>query len=260
MLGQSAAPRPARQSGGRRWIEVLLQMPPLRWWLHEPVARASFLLTAGYLLRDRETKLRIYPGLAPIIVMPLIFLLQDRGVGGIAAGFGVAFSGGFLGLVALQSLNLLQYSQQWQAADVFRLAPIPGPAQICAGARCAVFCFLALPSVVALGLFAWCLRGGSAHLPLLLPGIIALPVYALCAHLGGRAVPLSIPGEEAKSANRGLQMIGVMMISMAMSGLAVWAWSGGWFGWLLLGESLLAVAFYATMRASLSSVRWAPME
>jgi hypothetical protein len=260
MLGQSVAARPAREPGSRRWIEVLLQMPPLRWWLREPVTRASFLLTAGYLFRDRETKLRIYPGLAPMLVMPVIFLLQDRGAGGAAAGFGVAFSGGFIGLVALQSLNLLQYSQQWQAADVFRLAPIPGPAQICAGARCAVFCFLAVPSLAALGLFAWCMRGGSVHLPLLLPGIIALPVYALHAHLGGRAVPFSIPGEEAKSAGRGLQMIGVMMISMAISGLAIWAWSAGWFGWLLLGETLLAVALYATMRASLSSVRWSPME
>lgn len=260
ILGEGAAPR-QRGSGSRRpWLGKFVNLPLMRWWLREPVTRASFLLTAGYLFRDREVKLRIYPGLAPMLVMPVIFLLQDRGRGATGGEFGMAFSGSYVGFVALLGLNLLQYSQQWQAAEVFRLAPIMGPARVCDGARRAVLCFLALPAVAAFGLLGWCLRGGSEHLPLLLPGLIALPIYALYPHLGGRAVPLSVPGEEAKSAGRGLQMMGVMLVSMALSALAVWSWSTGWFRWLLLAEFAAAVGIYAAMRSSLASVRWQPIE
>ena len=95
---------------------------------------------------------------------------------------------------------------------------------------------------------------------LLLPGIIAMPLFALYPHLGGKAVPLSMPSEDAKSASRGLQMFGVMMLSMALAGLAVWSWSTGWFHWLLLGETSLAVVLYALMHRSLASASWSAME
>ena len=105
-------------------------MPPLSWWLRDPVARASFLLAAAYLVRDRDVKLRVYPGIAPVLIIPFVFLLQDqRHPGSADPGFGVPFSGLYLGLVPLMGLQMLQYSQQWQAADIFRAAPLAGPAQ-----------------------------------------------------------------------------------------------------------------------------------
>ncbi|PYK62344.1 MAG: hypothetical protein DME21_06650, partial [Verrucomicrobia bacterium] len=139
-------------------------------------------------------------------------------------------------------------------------APMPGPAPLCHGARQAVFWFLTFPLLVLFGLMVWLLPGENLHLPLLLPGIIALPIYALIPCLGGKAVPLSLPNEEAKSAARGLSMIGVMLISMALSGLALWGWSGGWFKWLLLVETVLVIAFYVGMRVSLAAARWRPLE
>lgn len=264
-LGEASVPASAPaarevSSPRRSWVDRALRLPFLRWWLRDPVARASFRLTSAYLLRDRETKLRIYPGLAPMMIMPLVILLQDRGTGGAASGFGVAFAGGYVGLVALLGLNLLQFSQHWQASDLFRVAPVAGPAEICDGARRAVLCFLALPTLAAFGLIALCFQKGSVNLPLLIPGIIALPIYALYPHLGGRSVPFSVPGEEAKSASRGLQMMGVMLISMAISGLAVWSWSTGWFQWLVLGEIGVGVGLYLAMRRSLAGVRWASAE
>jgi hypothetical protein len=94
----------------------------------------------------------------------------------------------------------------------------------------------------------------------LIPGIIALPVYAMIPCLGGKAVPLSLPTEEAKSAGRGLRMVGVMMISMALSGLALLAWSLGWFNWLLAVETVLVIVIYLAMRAALARVRWESVE
>jgi hypothetical protein len=236
---------------------VLVNAPPLCWWLNDSVSRAAFLLTAAYLVRDRDVKLRVYPGLAPILVMPLVILLPGRGADGM---FGIAFAGGYLGLVPLLGLNLLQYSQQWQAADIFRAAPVPGPGPLCQGARRAVFCLLTLPALVLFTVTAWVLGKDSSHLALLLPGVVALPVYAMIPCLGGKAVPLSQATEEARSARRGLIMLGVMACALALSGLGMWSWTGGWFAWMLLVEIILVFGIYGVMRANVAAARWSPME
>jgi len=257
MLNESKA-APVGQQAGRRWFGRLVNAPPLRWWLNDPVTRASFLLTAVYLVRDRDVKLRMYPGLAPMLMMPLIFLIQDRGREG--GAFGVAFAGTYLGLVPLLGLNLLQYSQHWQASDVFRAAPMPGPAPLCHGARHAILVLLTAPVLVFYGLVAWLAGVEFSRLALLLPGLIALPIFALMPSMKGKSVPLSMPIDEAKSAGRGLHMIGVMLISAALSGLAMWSWTSGWFVWLLLIELLIAFGLYQVMRRSLDSVRWTSLE
>ncbi len=249
-----------RKSGGQgRWLDRLVYLPPLSWWLRDSVARASFLLTAAYLLRDRDLKLRMYPGLAPMLILPIIFLVQDtRGAG--SSHFTIAFAGGFLGLVPLMALTLLQYSQQWQAADIFRVAPITGPAQICNGARRAVLLFLTFPLVVLVALIAWVIRHDLTTMLMFIPGLIALPVYAITPQLGGKAMPLSQPTEEAKSAGRGLTMILVMIASSALSGLASLAQSMGWFAWFLIAETAVVAIVYLLMRASLNAARWPSLE
>lgn len=257
MLNESKA-APAGQGGERRWFGRLVNTPPLSWWLNDPVTRATFLLTAAYLARDRDVKLRIYPGLAPMLVMPFIFLIRDHGKE--SGSFGVAFAGTYLGLVPLLGLNLLQYSQHWQAADVFRAAPLAGPAPLCHGARRAVLCLLTVPVLVFYGLTVWLTGIQLSHLALLLPGLIALPIFALIPSLAGKTVPLSLPIDEAKSAGRGLHMIGVMLISGVLSGVAMWSWSGGWFLWLLLVEMLATFGLYSMLRRSIDSARWTSLE
>jgi hypothetical protein len=250
-----------KKNNHRRWLDRLVNVPPLSWWLRDPVARASFLLTAAYLVRDRDVKLRVYPGLAPILIIPFVFLFQNQPRGGAHdIGFGVPFSGVFLGMVPLLGLQLLQYSQQWQAADIFRAAPLAGPAPLFAGARRAVICFLAVPMLLLVGLIVWLVRGDVAQLAMLLPGIIALPVFALVPGLGGKGVPLSLPTDAAKSASRGLNMILVMFVAFALAGLASLSWSQGWFWWLLLGETFLASSLYVGMRLALAKSRWASIE
>jgi hypothetical protein len=254
-LSEASVLKPGQQAR-RRWIETLVHAPPLRWWLRDSVSRAGFLLTAAYLIRDRDVKLRVYPGLAPMMVMPLVFLIQGRNTG----GFGLAFSGAYLGLIPLMGLTLLQYSQQWQASDLFRAAPLPGPAPLCHGARRAVLCLLGLPTLLFFAALGWWFPKESSQLALLLPGIIAVPIYALVPNLGGKGLPLSLPIEEAKSANRALSMIGVMLVSLALAGLATWSWVAGWFKWLLLGEIIVVACLYPVFRHWVTSARWPSME
>lgn len=256
-LNEAASPK-AGKEGRQRWLGTLVNLPPLSWWTRSPLERASFLLTAAYLLRDRDVKLRLYPGIAPVLILPFVFLLQNRHEVG-AGGFGICFSGVYLGMVPLMGLQLLQYSQQWQAADIFRSAPMAGPAAICNGARRAVLCFLALPMILLVGLVVWALRGDVGQLVLLLPGLIILPVLALVPNLGGHGVLLSTPTDAAKSAGRGLKVMWVMMLAFALAGLADWSWTRGWFWWLILGEGGVAGGVYILLRRSLSRSLW-PVE
>jgi hypothetical protein len=256
-MAQSTTRRPLKE-GRRRWIEVLVDTPPLRWWLGDSVARASFLLTAAYLLRDRDVKLRIYPALAPLLVMPIVMMapgLHANAPG--TGGFGIAFTGAFLAVIPMMSLNLLQYSQQWQAADIFRAAPMLGPASLLKGARRAILCLMAIPGTVVLATLVWLLSAGHrSDVLLLLPGLILVPVFALFA----KGVPLSMPVEEAKAASRGLSMMGATFGAIAISGAALWAWLTGWFWVFLLIEVSAATVVYFTLQRSLAQARWMAAE
>jgi ABC-2 type transport system permease protein len=258
-LGESVS-RPAGKRWQRRWLDRLVGVPPLSWWLKDPVARASFLLVAAYLVRDRDVKLRVYPGIAPMLVVPFLFLLQDHHNGAEVSMFGTPFCGLYLGLVPLLGLQMLQYSQQWQAADVFRAAPIPGPGQLCCGARRAVLCLLALPMLLLVGLIVALLAGDWSQLLLLLPGMVLLPVFALVPHLGGQGVPLSLPTDAAKGAGLGLTMMLVMFVTFGLAAISAYSWTHGWFWWLLAGETFVATALYCVMRLSLNRTRWPSQE
>jgi hypothetical protein len=193
-----------------------------------------------------------------MLVFPFIFLFQTNGSHG--GGFGLAISGVYVGMIPLMGLNLLQFSQQWQAADVFRVAPIIGPASLCNGARRAVLLLLTLPLLLVFVGVALALKPNFNQLIMLLPGLVALPVYAILPSRMSGVVPLSKPTEEAKSAGRGLWMFLSMMLSFGLAGLAVFARSEGWFWQFLLVETVCAAGLYAAMRQSLARMRWESME
>jgi len=203
--------------------------------------------------------LRIYPALAPILVMPIFLVVHPASHGSGGGEFGIAFAGAYAGMVPLFGLSLLQYSQQWRAADIFRAAPIYGPAPICHGARRAVLCFLTVPAIVAFGLLAWFSQREVVQLLLLVPGLIAMPVYALIPSLGG-AVPLSQPTDEAKSAGRGLSMVGIILVSMIIAGIATLTWTEGFFWYFVAIELSVAICLYVAMHFKLNRKRWAPVD
>lgn len=255
--------KPRMRSGGRRLLDRLVDLPVLRWWLREPVTRASFLLTAAYLTRDRDVKLRVYPGLAPILVMPLIMMMPGfgrRGGTGPETRFGIAFAGAFIALIPFMAMGLLRFSQQWQASDVFRAAPLSGPGPLCHGARKAALLFLGVPLVMGVASLSWLMLHDLSRLELLLPGVIAMPAFSLIPCLGGNAVPLSMPTEEAKSASRGVTMIGMMMLSMLLSGVAIAAQSFGVFWWMILIESGLVAVSCFLLQAAIANSSWGSIE
>jgi ABC-2 type transport system permease protein len=257
-LNEGTAPSKKNRSR-RRPMDALVQLPPLRWWLRDPVARASFVLSGAYLLRDRDVKLRVYPALAPFLIMPVFFAVNRPNEGSGGGEFGIAFAGAYAGIVPMFALSLLQFSQQWRAADIFRAAPIAGPARICHGARRAVLCFLAGPAIIAFGILIWFTQGDIVQLFLLVPGLIAMPVYALVPSLFG-SVPFSQPVDEAKSAGRGLSMIGTIFAAGVIAAVATLAWTAGFFWYFVTVELLVAIGSYAVLRFYLNRRRWSPLD
>lgn len=256
---QRIAERPVSVTRRRRRIpfSMLADYPPLRWLLRDPVERSSFLLIAAYLTRDRDVKLRFYPGVAPMLVLPIFMLLPGRA--GDARGLGEfssSFVASFLAMTPLLTINILQHSQQWAASDVFRTAPLTGPAKICAGARLAVLVMVVTPMVILYAVLLYLLAPQSSRMLLLLPGLISLPGFALLPNLGGRAVPLSRPPEEAKSASRGLEMVGGMVASLALAGIATACWTLNVFLPFLVIEVGLMALVYTLWRRSIERASW----
>jgi ABC-2 type transport system permease protein len=254
-IGESISPPKKRSGSQRRWTEIIASVPPLKWF--SPGSRAGFILTVAYLVRDRDVKLRVFPGIAPMLMVPLIFLFQDREA---IEGFGTAFSSGFLATIPLITLDLLQYSQQWQASDIFRVAPMSGPGELCHGARRAVLWLLTVPAFILIGFIIWVARHNVSHLLLLLPGLILIPIVSLIPAALRRGVPLSFPNEEIKSAGRSLKMAGVMMFAVIVSFVAAWAFKAGYFWWLILAELVIAVPGYFGLSAMISRLRWKSLE
>jgi hypothetical protein len=258
---QAIAESPVRRTvrPRRRVMDWLVTMPPLSWWLRDSVARAAFLLSAAYLWRDRDVKLRVYPGIAPILIIPVVFMLPDRGASSADVG-GVAFGAAYLALVPMMTLGMLEFSQQWQAADIFRLAPIVGPAALCHGARRAVLALIAIPAILLYAGVVLLIGTPPADLIMLVPALLSLPVSGMIPCLGGHAVPLSRAIETHRGAGRGLYIVVGIVAAMALSGLAALARESGWLVPVLIVEAIGLAVAYAMMRASVQRVRWPSLE
>ncbi len=245
------------RSGGR-FIDRLAAVPPLSWWLRDPIERASFLLCLAYLLRDRDCKLRVYPSLAPYVAIPFGTLLQ--GSGGTDSAILLLLVGALLAEGPMLAQQTLRISQNWAASDLFRAVPIAGPAQLCNGARKATILIIGLPPMLLAGLLACYLQGGVERLWLLLPGLISMPVYSWFACMDGTAVPLSLPPEEARGVGRGLSLMWLMFSSLVLAGLAAVAWYFGWFWEFLAVELVAAVIIILLVRREAAIAPWPLIE
>lgn len=254
-MGETISRPKARSSSQRRWTEIIVSIPPLKWF--SPVSRAGFILTTAYLFRDRDVKLRVFPSIAPMFIFPFIFLFGNQRQ---MEGFGAAFSSGFLATMPLIVLDLLQYSQQWQASDIFRVAPMAGPGELCQGARRAVLFILTIPTFILIGFIVWVAQHNVSHLLLFLPGAILIPIVSLVPAAMRRGVPLTLPNEEIKSAGRSMKMMIVMFGAMALSGIASWTFKAGYFWWFILAEIVFALPVYFGLGALVSRLRWKPLD
>jgi hypothetical protein len=116
-LNESEGTAKGRTKPRERWLAALVKLPPLSWWLRDPVERESFKLTTAYLVRDREIKMRLYPGVAPLLIMPLVMLFSGgTGKGGAEAAIMMqGFATCFLDMLSMQAMLFLGCSEHWRS-------------------------------------------------------------------------------------------------------------------------------------------------
>jgi ABC-2 type transport system permease protein len=257
-LETAVAPAPASNAARvRRRGTPLVERAPLRWWVGSPVARAAFGLTLAYLVRDRETRLRVYPGVVPLVIIPILILMDNR-EGGSFGAYGLAFAGMYVGLIPMLALDTIRQSSQAPAAAIFRAAPLPGPGPACLGARRAVILVFGAPVLVALVAACLFLDADPRHVLLVLPGLLAAPILTLFPCLNGHALPFSRPIDDAGHLARSLVLIGIVVGSSVVAGVAILFWHRAAFGWFVVAEAAIVGLVRWLMGRAVSAARWAP--
>ncbi|MBX7206895.1 MAG: hypothetical protein K1X78_01175 [Verrucomicrobiaceae bacterium] len=242
-----------------RVIAWLVQVPPLSWWLRDAVERQSFILTTAYCLRDREIKLRLYPGLAPMLFMPVVMSVSGATGGGETAAMIQGFVTCFLAIVPLQAMMMLRCSEHWRASEFFHAAPVPHWMPFFDGARKATLAFLAFPLVVLVTSLLCAIARSLTPLILAVPSLVLLPAFSQVTGVVEPWLPLSKPSDEMKNSAAGcMMMAGVMMAAAVVGGLASASWRFGWFPLYLAVEIAAATGASFVMRRIMSETRWLP--
>ena len=248
--GSNAGPR--KQRG--RWATLLLRIPLVSWWLRDPVERASFSLTLSQLGRSRGVKLRVYPQAAQFMIYPVIFFFGVGSSPGVNA-FSLAFAGAFLAMLPSTIIEQLRSSEDWQAADVFFAAPIARASSLFHGVRKAVIVGLVAPGLVFVALIGLVGLRDPRLLVVLLPGLVALPLFSQLAGVGKSFVPFSQPPAKTNTTGRGCLIIVISLIlSLAVAGLAGWAWLEHRLGLMLAIEIPIVFAVSLLMRRSMAGM------
>ncbi|RBP46154.1 hypothetical protein DES53_102540 [Roseimicrobium gellanilyticum] len=236
----------ATQPRGKR-LKQLLNLPLLRWWLRDTTEKQAFMLTTAYMFRDREMKLRLYPGIAPLLVMPFIMVLTSSS-GDRTERFSwlQAFMACYMGIIPLQAMLLLQRSEHWRATALFHIAPLSHWAPLFHGTRKAVLALLTLPMLVLQSAVMAVIQKSPVPLVMMLPALFFLPTFSLTPALMGTWLPLAKPPEEQRDPSMGcVLMLAVTLVSAFIGVASWWTWKEGWFWAFLVGEALvMSGAFY----------------
>jgi ABC-2 type transport system permease protein len=213
--------------------------PILRWWLRDPVERWAFRLTAVYMRRDRDIKLRLYPSLTIFLIFPLMTSL-DRHRGTFSV-FMPLMTIWILGSMPISALETLRLSPQYAAAEIFAVAPLSSAAPVFHGVRKAIIYYLLLPSIgIATILIVFLSPSNGDALLLAIPGLVAIPTLSLLPGLVEEYLPLSRPAARGEQSARNFGLIFVTMLTMLfVVGVSWLAWSQGYLWTLIVIELLL---------------------
>jgi ABC-2 type transport system permease protein len=232
---RSRAAKPVRL----RSRSTSMRNPILRWWLRDPIERWAFRLTAVYMRRDRDIKLRLYPSLSIFLVFPLISLLdRNRGFN----SFMPLMTIWIMGTMPLSALQTLIMSPHFAAADIFLVAPLSSAASVFHGVRKAVIYYLLVPAMCMVGILTvYLTMGGRGSLAFAVPGLIAIPTLSLLPGLWESYLPLSRPVARGEQYSRNMGLIFIAMLTMLGVVVVSWlAWTTGYI-WVLIAVEMVVV-------------------
>lgn len=257
----TSAPVEAHERRGR-WLQMIAALPPFGTWLKTPVEKYSFILTLAYITRDREMKLRLYPGITPMLIMPVVLMFSSAGFkSGLDLSGVQTFASCFIGIVPLQVMMFLQRSEHWHASAIFHSAPLPHWFPLFNGSRKAVLGLLTMPVLLLQTLLMCGIQRSLVPLTMTLPSLIILPTFSLVPGLIGNWLPLAKPAEEQRDVGTGcIFMAFVMGISAIIGVLSWYTWIKGWFLPFLVIEAVLMYGVNQYLTHHIQRRAWLPDE
>jgi ABC-2 type transport system permease protein len=177
-------------------------------FLRSSIERAVFDLVATYLKRDREIKVRLYPSFAYLIMFPLIGLVT----GGLADPFvsqefriNTIIGAAMIPFVASVGAEAILFSEHYQAAYIFRAAPVANLGDIHKGLRKAAQVYIALPGALLLLILYTLLWRNLLHAFLLIvPWLILTPAIMMFTFLRREFLPLSRKYQKGQQSARSM--------------------------------------------------------
>jgi hypothetical protein len=207
--------------------------------LRNPVERAVFDLVTIYLRKNREIKVRLYPSLAYFIFYPLLAIfsegLFDPFVKSRLALFPL-LGAAMVCFVSSSATEALLFSEDYEAAYIFDVAPLVAIEHVYAGFRKAILVYIAWPGCAVLFiLYSILWRNPFDAFLILIPWAIVAPAVLLVPFLVGRRIPLARKYQKGQQSSRNLATFMFNMIGLSgMLGLQMLAVSGTIPYWLFV--------------------------
>ena len=244
--------------GKPRWLSRMLTLPPFSWYLSNAAEKQTFLLTSAYLVRDREVKLKIYPGIIPLIIMPVVVTFSTASIkSDTVSSYLQTFVSAYLFMVPIQAMALLQRSEHWRASAIFHTSPLAHWAPLFHGSRKAVLLWLVLPAMVLQSLAMTFLHRDVQPLIMTLPALLLLPVVSRIPGIMDSWLPLSKSSEEAVNKASGcVLMIMTVGVASIVGGLATFAYFRGLFTPFLAAEAALCALVTWSFNKAIASKPW----
>jgi hypothetical protein len=218
--GKATEESTSKPSKGREYVSLQIFRSTL---LRRPAERAVFDLVRFYLKRNREIKVRLYPSLAYVVVIPLIgfiteglpdpFLSQELALYPI---IGAAI----LCLMAQTAVEGMIFSEDYNAAWIFRAAPVASLGDVHGGIRKAVVFFIVLPGFIILFVLYTILWHSPLHsFMVLAPWLIITPTTLVISFLFREVIPLSVRYQKGQQTSRNFVILAFGMIGLSFVGV-----------------------------------------
>jgi ABC-2 type transport system permease protein len=213
---RAAASGPATRG---RWCEVLA-----RWLARRPIERGAFEFLWTLAGRDRQFKLRTYPNVVFVLVMGAGIILApahkfEHGLDTLRETRTYLFLLYMCCALAPTALLQLRYSDQWEAAWLYRVAPLATPGLVLRAGLKMVIVKLVLPSLALVSVATLLLWGRRVVPDLVLAACATLLICAVQARLMARFIPFSEPYAMVESSGRVGRMMLYMLLSAGLGGL-----------------------------------------
>ena len=226
-----------------------------RGWMPDPVERAAFRLTALYMRRDRELRMRLYPSLASYLVFPILAVIDPQKLAIIPLMTVVMAA-----MLPAGTMMTLKSSTQYAAAEVFRYAPIGGTASLFHGVRKAAIAFMTLPVLAISAALLIAVLRDRTWLIAIIPGLLVMPSLSLIEGLTGDYLPLSQPPQTGR---QGAINIGLYALSALVAGglgaVGYFARRQGWFWQLITIEVIVVATIHFMLLRGIRARRLAPL-